>query len=112
MTLGTWNFRVYIAGVLKFLIYIYGKCENLNFLGTPLKDKCSTLCYDDAKLKRKLLFKEKKSHDSQYFASSEYFTSPFIQFQQNTSLRPVMGKLFKEGAKGKEKNFRRANIIY
>jgi len=26
--------------------------------------------------------------------------------------RPVMGKLFKEGAKGKEKNFRRANIIY
>jgi len=24
----------------------------------------------------------------------------------------VMGKLFKEGAKGKEKNFRRANIIY
>ena len=25
---------------------------------------------------------------------------------------PVMGKLFKEGAKGKEKNFRRANIIY
>jgi len=26
--------------------------------------------------------------------------------------RAVMGKLFKEGAKGKEKNFRRANIIY
>jgi len=26
--------------------------------------------------------------------------------------KPVMGKLFKEGAKGKEKNFRRANIIY
>jgi len=24
----------------------------------------------------------------------------------------VMGKHFKEGAKGKEKNFRRANIIY
>jgi len=24
----------------------------------------------------------------------------------------VMGKLFKEGVKGKEKNFRRANIIY
>jgi len=24
----------------------------------------------------------------------------------------VMGKLFKEGAKGKEKIFRRANIIY
>jgi hypothetical protein len=24
----------------------------------------------------------------------------------------VMGKLFKEGAKGKEKNFRRANKIY
>jgi len=24
----------------------------------------------------------------------------------------VIGKLFKEGAKGKEKNFRRANIIY
>jgi len=28
------------------------------------------------------------------------------------SYRAVMGKLFKEGAKGKEKNFRRANIIY
>ena len=28
------------------------------------------------------------------------------------SSRTVMGKLFKEGAKGKEKNFRRANIIY
>ena len=26
--------------------------------------------------------------------------------------KSVMGKLFKEGAKGKEKNFRRANIIY
>jgi len=26
--------------------------------------------------------------------------------------KAVMGKLFKEGAKGKEKNFRRANIIY
>jgi len=25
---------------------------------------------------------------------------------------PVMGNLFKEGAKGKEKNFRLANIIY
>ena len=28
------------------------------------------------------------------------------------SLSSVMGKLFKEGAKGKERNFRRANIIY
>jgi len=28
------------------------------------------------------------------------------------SPRAVMGKLFKEGAKGKEKNFRWANIIY
>jgi len=28
------------------------------------------------------------------------------------SSRTVMGKLFKEGAKGKKKNFRRANIIY
>ena len=26
--------------------------------------------------------------------------------------KSVMGKLFKEGAKGKEKNFRRVNIIY
>jgi len=31
---------------------------------------------------------------------------------QHATPRPVMGKLFKEGAKGKEKNFRRANIIY
>jgi len=31
---------------------------------------------------------------------------------RNTRPTPVMGKLFKEGAKGKEKNFRRANIIY
>ena len=30
----------------------------------------------------------------------------------NISFTAVMGKLFKEGAKGKEKNFRRANIIY
>jgi len=28
------------------------------------------------------------------------------------SYTPLMGKLSKEGAKGKEKNFRRANIIY
>ena len=35
-----------------------------------------------------------------------------IQTDEGVWSRPVMGKLFKEGAKGKEKNFRRANIIY
>ena len=30
----------------------------------------------------------------------------------NNVFRPVMGKLFKEGAKERKKNFRLANIIY
>jgi len=62
MTFGTWNFRVCVAGVLKILIYIYiyGKCENLNFLGTPLKDKCSSLCYDDTKFKKNSYLKKQR----------------------------------------------------
>ena len=32
-----------------------GTYENLNFLGTHLKEKCSTLCYNDAKFKKNAL---------------------------------------------------------
>jgi len=41
------------------------------------------------------------------------FVPSFFLMKKSIDLpTPVMGKLFKEGAKGKEKNFRRANIIY
>ena len=40
------------------------------------------------------------------------FCGEFVYLYDTVSPSAVMGKLFKEGAKGKEKNFRRANIIY
>jgi len=46
-----------------------------------------------------------------YFCSTKH--SKLVSVSYETPFpKPVMGKLFKEGAKGKEKNFRRANIIY
>lgn len=54
-------------------------CENINFLGTPLKEKFSSLCCIVAKiLKNALIKKNQMRHCSQYFASSEYFTPAFI----------------------------------
>jgi len=54
----------------------------------------------------------KRSDYRQANYSSICFCHLYFLYMSNESARAVMGKLFKEGAKGKEKNFRRANIIY
>jgi len=106
------------------LNFITGLCH-------VLRDLFTTVSYDEAPFKmycyKHTYVRNEVGRDSAVCIATRYgLDGPVIEtrlrrdFPYPTRLTlgptrppiPVMGKLFKEGAKGKEKNFRRANIIY